>query len=305
MSTSTRASRTALWLSVGVVAAAAAGAYYATAIEPRAWRVRRLDVPLLVPDSEPFRVLHISDIHMLPRQHKKQDWLRGLVALDPDFVALTGDNLASPEAVASVIDALSPLRERPGAFVLGNSDYYGPTPKTPWNYTHRGRSNRIGVGMPTSQLCTALKSLGWSELTHQRVVLDAGGRRVELAGVDDASLNRANYETIAGKVDESADLHIGLTHTPEPELVSRFAEDGFELVLAGHTHGGQVRIPKYGAVVTNCGIYRKQARGLHRWRDRTFLHVSAGVGTSPYAPVRFGCPPEAIMLTLVSDPQLR
>ena len=95
-----------------------------------------------------------------------------------------------------------------------------------------------------------------------------------------------------------ADVAIGLSHTPEPRLVDAFTADGFGLVLSGHTHGGQLRVPGIGALVTNCGLPRQQARGLSDWGPMR-LHVSAGLGTSPYAPVRFACPPEATVLTLV------
>jgi uncharacterized protein len=82
-------------------------------------------------------------------------------------------------------------------------------------------------------------------------------------------------------------------------VLDGFAADGYDLVLAGHTHGGQLRLPGYGAIVTNCGIDRSRARGASRWGTHTRLHVSAGLGTSPYAPARFFCPPEASLLTLV------
>jgi predicted MPP superfamily phosphohydrolase len=81
--------------------------------------------------------------------------------------------------------------------------------------------------------------------------------------------------------------------------------DGFDLVLAGHTHGGQLCVPLRGALVTNCDLPRRQAKGLSSWSagGRTAaLHVSAGLGTSPYAPVRFACAPEATLLTLVERP---
>ncbi len=299
-------SRQALWITSGIaVATVLSSAYYVTMIEPYAWRLRRLDVPVLPPDSEPFRILHLSDLHMLNRQHDKQAWLRSLAALDPDLVAVTGDHLASANAVGAVLRALAPLSDRPGAFVLGNSDYFGPVPKGPWAYRTSGKRPKLGAAMPTTELRGALTSLGWSDLTNQRTVVDAGGRYVELSGVDDPSLARDDYAAVAGGIDPTADLHLGFTHTPEPSVVSRFADDGFSLVLAGHTHGGQVRIPRLGAIVTNCGIDRRRARGLHRWRNSTYLHVSAGVGTSPYAPVRLNCPPEAVMLTLVPNPQLR
>ncbi|MGH3425921.1 MAG: metallophosphoesterase, partial [Nocardioidaceae bacterium] len=77
---------------------------------------------------------------------------------------------------------------------------------------------------------------------------------------------------------------------------------GYPLVFAGHTHGGQLCVPGFGALVTNCDVGRARAKGLHRHRvdghDPTWLHVSAGLGTSPYAPVRFACRPEATLATL-------
>jgi predicted MPP superfamily phosphohydrolase len=113
---------------------------------------------------------------------------------------------------------------------------------------------------------------------------------------------RDRYDRIAGPVPDPVTLRLGLTHSPEPRVLDRFAGDGYDLVLAGHTHGGQLRVPGYGALVTNCGLDRSRARGASRWGTHLWLHVSAGLGTSPYAPVRFACPPEASLLTLVPRP---
>ena len=95
-----------------------------------------------------------------------------------------------------------------------------------------------------------------------------------------------------------SDLRIGVMHSPEPRNLDRFTADGYELLLAGHTHGGQVCLPFYGTLVTNCGIDRARAWGLSR-NGASWLHVSGGLGTSPYAPVRFCCRPEAAILDLV------
>ncbi len=78
------------------------------------------------------------------------------------------------------------------------------------------------------------------------------------------------------------------------------------LTLAGHTHGGQVCVPLYGALTTNCDLPHRMAKGLHRWPGADArLHVSAGLGTSPYAPPRFACRPEATLLTLTPVPATR
>lgn len=302
----TRRGRRSVAWTAGVLGAAAVAAFgYAVAWEPKRWTLRRFDVPVLRPDAEPFRVLHVSDLHMLTGHRSKQAWVRGLAALDPDLVILTGDFIAAADAIESVIHTLEPLADRPGAFVLGNSDYHASLPKGPWNYVPKWRRETLGDQMPTQELTTALTKLNWVDLTNRRTIITAGGRQVELSGVDDPSLSRDDYGTVAGPVREDSEIRLGLLHAPEPDLISRFALDGFDVMLAGHTHGGQVRVPGYGAVVTNCGIDRRRSRGLHRWQDHSWLHVSAGLGQSPYAPIRFNCLPEASLLTLIPNPQLR
>jgi len=119
--------------------------------------------------------------------------------------------------------------------------------------------------------------------------------------VDDPHVERDEYAAVAGPVDPAADVHLGLTHSPEPRVLDDMAADGFDLLLAGHTHGGQVCVPFYGALVTNCGLSPRMAKGLHRWPGSdSWLHVSAGLGTHPTAPIRFACRPEVSVLTLVA-----
>jgi len=262
--------------------------------------LRRFDVSVLEPGSAPLRVLHISDLHMTAAQRKKQDWVRRLDDLDPDLVITTGDNLAGHDAVQPTLSALSPLLERPGAFVMGSNDYWAPKPKNPLKYFWPDHKRVHGVKLPWQPLRDAMTAAGWLDLSNMRGELKVDGRSIALAGVDDPHLRYDRYAQVDGEADPGADLRIGLTHSPEPRIVNSFAADGYDLVLAGHTHGGQLRIPFYGALVTNCGIDRPRARWLHRWSPDTWLHVSAGLGTSPYAPYRFACRPEATLLTLVS-----
>ena len=281
---------------------AVAGIGYASIVERNAFILREITMPVLTPGSTPLRVLHISDIHMLPNQRRKQAWLRELASWEPDLVVNTGDNLAHPKAVPAVVQTLGDLLSRPGVFVFGSNDYFGPRLKNPWNYltnpTHRVR----GEPLPWQDLRAAFTERGWLDLTHTRREFEVAGLHVAAAGVDDPHIDRDRYDTIAGPASPVANLRLGLTHSPEPRVLDRFAADGYQLVMAGHTHGGQLCLPFYGALVTNCGLDRSRAKGPSRWGANMQLHVSAGIGTSPFAPLRFCCRPEATLLTLIATP---
>jgi predicted MPP superfamily phosphohydrolase len=272
---------------------------YASLIERRHWTLRTATLPVLPEGSPSLRVLQVSDLHMMPDQKSKQRWVSKLAELEPDLVVDTGDNLANPKAVPGVLRALEPLLTKPGLFVFGSNDYYGPTPKNPMKYLSKKRGWSRGVPLPWRDLRAALLERGWLDATHRRLTIEVAGRQVAVAGVDDPHIRRDRYDSIAGPVRTPVTLKLGLTHSPEPRVLDAFAADGYDLILAGHTHGGQLRVPGYGALVTNCGLDRSRARGASRWGAHTWLHVSAGLGTSPYAPVRFACPPEASLLTLV------
>ena len=138
---------------------------------------------------------------------------------------------------------------------------------------------------------------------QQRGRVKAADLDIAVGGVHDSHIRRDRYDHIAGPTDPTADLRLGVMHSPEPGIMDRFAADGYDLLLAGHTHGGQICLPGYGALVTNCGIDPGAPRAAPASRegepDRAWLHVSAGLGTSPWAPFRFACLPEATLLTLV------
>lgn len=288
-------------LPLGLAVASGIGVAYATLIERTRWTLRRVDVPVLAPGSAPLSILHVSDLHMTARQTGKQHFVRELDRLDPDLVLTTGDNIAAPDAIGPTLAALNPLLERPGAFVLGSNDYYAPVVKNPARYLVPGdpKPKLPVTKLPWRGLRDAMAEAGWADLTNATARLAADGRTVALAGVDDPHIRRDRYREIAGPADRSADVRVALTHSPEPRVLDDFTDDGYQLILAGHTHGGQVRLPYYGALVTNCGIDRMRCRGLSQWNG-AWLNVSAGLGTSPYAPVRFACPPEATLLTLTA-----
>jgi predicted MPP superfamily phosphohydrolase len=157
-------------------------------------------------------------------------------------------------------------------------------------------------------LQAGLEKHGWIPLNNARGVVETGagagaGRRIAFVGLDDPHVKRDRYELVAGGPDIDAEITLGVTHAPYLRALDAMAADGLPVILAGHTHGGQLCIPGYGALVTNCDLDTARVKGLHTHtapNERTsYLHVSAGCGTSRYAPVRFACPPEASLLTLV------
>ncbi|QEN16373.1 metallophosphoesterase [Mycolicibacterium sp. ELW1] len=281
---------------------AALAVSYATVIERNAFVVREVTMPVLSPGSTPLRVLHLSDIHMRPTQRHKQAWLRELARWEPDLVVNTGDNLSHPKAVPAVVQAVGDLLSVPGVFVFGSNDYFAPKLKNPAKYLYDSDYRAHGKPLPWQDLRAAFSERGWLDLTHNRRDFEVAGLTIAAAGVDDPHLNRDRYETIAGPPTPTANLSLGIAHAPYTRVLDRFAADGYQLIMAGHTHGGQLCVPFYGALVTNCDLDRSRVKGASRWGADTALHVSAGIGTSPFAPFRFCCRPEATLLTLVAAP---
>ncbi|WP_433801189.1 metallophosphoesterase [Actinomycetospora sp. CA-084318] len=298
--------RTTGRLALGATAAGALGLGYATVVERHWFALRRVTMPVLAPGASALRVLHVSDLHLRPGQRLEERFVAGLADLEPDLVVDTGDNLSHPRGVPVVLRALGRLLDRPGVFVFGSNDYHGPRPKNPANYLFKPEHRVLGPELPWRDLRAAFVERGWQDATHTRLDLTVAGQRIAVAGVDDPHIGRDDHDRIAGPADPSTAsgdeppvLRLGLTHAPEPRVLDGFAADGYDLVLAGHTHGGQLCLPGYGALVTNCGIDRSRVKGPSRWGAHTRLHVSAGLGTSPWAPARFCCRPEATLLELV------
>jgi len=292
--------RTALFTAASLAGAGAATLAYSVVAEPRLFTLRRIDLPVLNPGSWPIRLLHLSDLHIVPGPQRKTSWVSALADLRPDLVINTGDTLSHQKAVPAAVAAFGDLLDVPGAFVFGNNDFNAPVRKSPHRYfVPYRRELRRGAPLPWQDLRAAQVERGWLDLNNSRTTLSVRGQRIALAGVDDPYTKRDRYERIAGTADRDAVVRIGLAHAPEPRVLDMFAADGYDLVLAGHTHGGQVRLPGIGALVTNCGIDRSRARGLSRWGSHTWLNVSAGLGSSPYMPMRFCCRPEATLITLV------
>lgn len=262
-----------------------------------------------------LRILHISDIHYVPGQCRKVEWLKSLAGLKPDLVINTGDNLSHQKAGPEVLAALEPLLEFPGVFVPGSNDYYAPKRKNPLRY-FRGPSSldEDAVELPWKDFFSGLEEGGWVNLANRTWSTAVNGHRLLFSGVDDPHIGLDEFQGWpAAPKPESSALRIGVAHAPVSSILQQFAQATLEdrsredqhsadLVLCGHTHGGQICLPGGHALVTNCDLPRRQAKGLSSIRTpgghEVPLHVSAGIGTSATAQVRLNCPPEATLLSL-------
>jgi uncharacterized protein len=290
----------------GLLAGAAVASY--AAWEARQYTLRTVGLRLLPAGMAPLRVLHLSDLHLTPDQTRKQEWLRGLWSLDPDLVIDTGDNLAHRASVPYVLDSLGPLLERPGVFVHGSNDYFAPGWRNPLAYLLPDTGKRhTTTPLPWGELSAGLAGAGWLDLTNRRASLTVGEARLAFAGVDDPHLEYDDLAAVAGPADPGADVRLGVAHAPYLRVLDQYAADGYDAIVAGHTHGGQICLPGGRALTTNCDLEPARARGLHRHPadsrpgdpGSAWLHVSAGLGTNPYVRLRLACRPEATLLTLL------
>lgn len=305
-----RAAHPALIALGAVGAAGAAAAVWGIGIERYLFTVREVAAPALPAGSAPLRILHLSDAHMAPWQHRKQDWLASLAQLKPDLVVNTGDNLGHRDGLEGIRRAFDPLAGIPGVFVHGSNDVAAPSPRNPLRY-FLGPSKKP---QEPALLDTAAMDryftdeLGWSDLNNTAARLTVSGSTVDLFGVNDAHRDWDRLDELPAAIDalgprDAGAPVLGVTHAPYQRVLNGFVDLGADAILGGHTHGGQVCLPGYGALVANCDIPLKQAKGLSTWSHggRTVpLNVSAGCGHSIYAPVRFACRPEATLLTLTA-----
>ncbi|MBW3594908.1 MAG: metallophosphoesterase [Actinobacteria bacterium] len=265
-------------------------------LEPYRYRLTRKNVPIRH-GSPPVTVLHLSDTHLAAgdaRLRRFLEQLPGEIGFVPDIVAATGDMIEDDAAIEDLVAVLAGIEARIGRFfVYGSHDYFSPAGPSYLKYFTGGEVKHEPRRRDESAMTNGLESKGWISVINRTEIVTSAKGTIRIAGVDDPYLEWHDTDHI--ERDAEDDLAIALVHAPD--VVSEWALNGFDLVLAGHTHGGQVRVPGFGAVVTNCSLPRALAAGLSRI-GRTWLHVSPGLGTGRYTPIRFNCRPEATLLYL-------
>ena len=294
---------------IALVALGAACALWGIGIERQLFVIRRETVSVLPEGSRPIRVLHLSDIHMAPWQGRKQRWLKRVLArlvaaAEVDLVIDTGDNLGHRDAIAPTLRALQPALGVAGVFVNGSNDYFAPVLRNPLAYLTKPSDRSEGAPLDTVALTSAFEASGWRNLNNRGAVLEIAGTRIGFIGTDDPHDGLADLDSLAEQAAANGPVAvtIGVTHAPYLKVIYALADAGATLAFAGHTHGGQVAIPGFGALVTNCDLPAKFAKGLSGWRSELgnalILNVCAGLGHSIFAPVRFAVRPEVRLLTL-------
>jgi uncharacterized protein len=270
---------------------------YGILIERRWYRLRRYRLDVLPPEGPTsITVLHLSDLHFVRKDEHKARYLAALPAADVTIV--TGDFLAEPEGVEQAVAGVRPVRGRLASwFVLGSNDYFVPQPLNYLSYFRRTRSRRLAERGRAAELGAQLTADGWDDLTNARREISLDGLPVEVLGLDDAHINWHDLRLAPRTSPE----RFGFAVMHSPDSAPETAACGYDLLVAGHTHGGQVRIPVVGALVTNCSMPRRLVSGLFRM-GAAWLHTSPGLGTSKYAPFRFCCRPEVTVLELRRQP---
>lgn len=288
-----------------LAAAGGATAVWALTVEPRWFALRHASVPALRPAARaPVRVLHLSDLHLAPGQEHRHRFLVRCLATRPDLVVCTGDLLGDPDAVGAAVTALA----NPGApavCVLGSNDRYGPVRKNPLRYLTDGDHRVFGEPLDTERLVAGLRAGGWTVLENAAVTVPTPAGPVAVGGLDDPHIGLDDPEAMGWRPDDAAEpaaLHLGVVHAPYRRALAALTDAGADLVLTGHTHGGQVRLPGVGALTTNSDLPPARARGLSRLGSGErgpWLHVSAGLGAARTSPPRLACRPEATLLDVV------
>jgi predicted MPP superfamily phosphohydrolase len=274
--------------------AAAGSAAYAV-LESQLPRIQEHDVPVR-PGAPALTLLHLSDAHLRAKDRRRRAFLERLpdAIPVPDLILMTGDMIEDDSGIEPVLELLSRMPARYArAFIFGSHDYYQAVPRLPFKYLLSKDEPKFDAPFAdTEGFRDGLVAQGWLDLNNRTEIVDSPHGRIRLAGVDDPYLRKHSLDHI--ERGEEA-LAIGLMHAPD--VVSDFALHGFDVLVAGHTHAGQLRAPFIGALVTNSKLPNALASGVNRI-GTTSLHVTPGLGTSAYMQFRFLARPEVTILRL-------
>jgi predicted MPP superfamily phosphohydrolase len=267
---------------------------YMHKVAPYQFQVNRHDVTLRKKTAKPFSVLHLSDIHFTGPCPALERFFEKLSQETYDLIVLTGDIIDCETGIASAVNLLPQLKSRYGFFaVFGNHDYYDYQLKDACFHNFPGQSKPKKLN-PAEELKTALEGAGIVVLRNQTREIDMNGAALLIHGLDDPTTGRASIRKTLENYD-AAKINLLLTHSID--AFYDIGEDEIDLSFSGHSHGGQVRLPALGPIVTHTTMGRAYASGILKLKGAA-CSISRGIGFGRVLPFRLLCPPEAIILTV-------
>jgi uncharacterized protein len=276
--------------------AAGVGVYlYAAKVEARSFRLEHLNGINVgtAGGARRLKILHLSDLHLCAPEKQKLEFLAQLPCHQYDLVVLTGDIFENESGLQYALQIVSSKPKLGSYAVLGNHDYYA---YTWWNKTY-GQIDRKyrhpAQKRDVQPFIDALHSGGITTLRNEAVTLPEAN--LHLVGIDYPGTTETVVRELSAQAPPES-LIIALMHLPR--RLQQLVNSGVHMAFAGHTHGGQIRVPGFGALITDSELPRHEASGLVR-RGDTLIHVSRGLSADPKTNFRLFCPPAATVLELL------
>jgi predicted MPP superfamily phosphohydrolase len=244
--------------------------------------------------SKPLRILHLSDIHFTRPDKSIDRFFDRLAAADYDLAVISGDIFDSDGGISSAVLNLKKIKARLGIHaVFGNHDYYDYRVGDVGQLTSRG--HRLpSTRQPVDRFIQALNEAGVRLLRNERIEWKEGDQVISLFGMDDPVTGHADMEKLMHKYNPQH-INILLTHTIDAFFYVGKGE--IDLSFTGHSHGGQIRFPWIGPIVTHTQFGPRYVEGIQEVKGAICV-ISRGIGTSRFFPFRLMAPPEAVILEL-------
>jgi hypothetical protein len=286
---------------VVLLVALVALAIYALFIETRRFRAVCVEMKAARSFGGTLKILHISDFHFREGDEAKLAFLRSLHSTPVDMVVATGDMIEADSGIAYCVEALRGFKARVGVFaVFGAHDRWDTRF---WNVALDLSIGGYRKGMPNDfeRLRRELERTGVvcleNEARRVRLPESLGGAELWMVGVGDLFAGLGDFGKALAGVPKDA-FKVLITHAIEH--AEQMATYKFDAIFAGHSHGGQVRLPFIGAIITRSSLQRQFASGVFEIAGTPF-HINNGIGTGKWTEFRFLCPPEATYVKLTGE----
>ena len=265
-------------------------------VEPRWFDLSRHEIFIRKKLKRPIRILHLSDTHFSGRNKPLARFFDRLAHESVDLVVVSGGIMDCDEGIHECLDNLAKLHPRYGIYaVFGNHDYYDYRTWDSILHNFPGQSFPITKNL-IDLFITELEKIGVRVLRNKTLELDIDGTPILIHGMDDPTTGHANIRRTLENFDP-AKLNLLLTHTVDVFL--DIGDNEIDVSFSGHSHGGQIRLPFIGPIITHTRLGRRFASGLCQIQGATCC-ISRGMSANRYARIRFLCRPEAVLLTLCS-----